>query len=128
MGSFAHDQERGRPERLHREGPLQARGAGPGETKTARFLLEVKKGYKGDTFPLKLAIIDEPLEEFVTEKLELPVRDAPALALEPTKTMVKLAREDGAVRLAAAGRQAGGAGVERLACCPRWPWARASTR
>ena len=39
----------------------------------------MKKGYKGETFPLKLAIIDEPLEEFVTEKLEMPVSDAPAL-------------------------------------------------
>ncbi len=64
-----------------------------GETKTARFQLEVKKPYKGDTFPLKLAIIDEPLEEFVTEKLELPVLEAPALALEPTKTVVKLSEK-----------------------------------
>jgi len=47
----------------------------PGETKTARFQLEVKRGYHGDSFPLKLAIIDEPLEEFTTEKLNIPVKD-----------------------------------------------------
>jgi carboxyl-terminal processing protease len=50
----------------------------PGETKTARFQLEVKKGYNGSSFPLKLAIIDEPLEEFSTEKLQLQVGDAAA--------------------------------------------------
>jgi carboxyl-terminal processing protease len=62
----------------------------PGETKTARFQLEVKKGYKGETFPLKLAIIDEPLEEFVMEKLELPVRDAAVAAVEPKKGFVRV--------------------------------------
>jgi carboxyl-terminal processing protease len=63
----------------------------PGETKTARFQLEVKKGFKGDTFPLKLAIIDEPLEEFVMDKLELPVRDGAVAAMEPKKTSVRVA-------------------------------------
>ncbi|AEI65345.1 MXAN_5808 family serine peptidase [Corallococcus macrosporus] len=63
----------------------------PGETKTAKFQLEVKKGFKGETFPLKLAIIDEPLEEFVMEKLELPVTDAPVAKLEAKKGFVRLA-------------------------------------
>ncbi|WP_163783239.1 MXAN_5808 family serine peptidase [Myxococcus vastator] len=62
----------------------------PGETKTARFQLEVKKGFKGNTFPLKLAIIDEPLEEFVMEKLELPVTDAAVATMEPKKGFVRL--------------------------------------
>jgi len=65
----------------------------PGETKTARLQFEVKKPYKGDTFPLKLIIRDESLEAFVTEKLELPVLDAPALTLEPTKSVVKLSEK-----------------------------------
>ena len=56
----------------------------PGETKTARFTLEVKKAYKNDTFPIKLAIIDEPLEEFTTEKLEIPVDDQ-GVSLEKSK-------------------------------------------
>ncbi|MCP3101074.1 S41 family peptidase [Myxococcus sp. K15C18031901] len=63
----------------------------PGETKTARFQVEVKKGYKGDTFPLKLAIIDEPLEEFVMEKMALPVKDAAVATLEPKKGSVRVA-------------------------------------
>ena len=61
----------------------------PGETKTARFQLEVKKGYVGDSFPLKLAIVDEPLEEFVTERLNLPLSDKP-YTVEPRKGMVRL--------------------------------------
>jgi carboxyl-terminal processing protease len=62
----------------------------PGETKTARFQVSLKKGFKGDTFPLKLAILDEPLEEFVLEKLELPVKDGPAATVEAKKGLVKL--------------------------------------
>ncbi len=61
----------------------------PGETKTARFQLEVKKGYVGDSFPLKLAVVDEPLEEFVTERLTLPLADKP-YPVEPKKGLVKL--------------------------------------
>lgn len=49
----------------------------PGETKTARFLLEVKKGYVGSTFQLKFAVVDVALEEFSTEKLELGVLEHP---------------------------------------------------
>ncbi len=65
---------------------------GPGETKTARFSLEVKKAYKGDDFNLKLAIIDEPLEEFTTEKLTIPVSEK-SVALAPAgkgKNVLKL--------------------------------------
>jgi carboxyl-terminal processing protease len=65
----------------------------PGETKTARLQFEVKKAYKGDTFPLKLIIRDEMLEAFLAEKLELQVLDGPALALEPAKTVVKVAEK-----------------------------------
>jgi carboxyl-terminal processing protease len=61
----------------------------PGETKTARFQLEVKKGYKNSEFGLKLAIIDEPLEEYTADKLELPVApDGPTLTFEPRKGSV----------------------------------------
>jgi carboxyl-terminal processing protease len=61
----------------------------PGETKTARFQLEVKKGYVGDSFPLKLAVIDEPIEEFATERLNLPLSDK-AYPVEARKGVVRL--------------------------------------
>ncbi|GEJ56739.1 MXAN_5808 family serine peptidase [Anaeromyxobacter diazotrophicus] len=45
----------------------------PGEVKTALLQLEVKKGLKPDTMPLRLMIVDEKLDEFVSERLEIPV-------------------------------------------------------
>jgi carboxyl-terminal processing protease len=65
----------------------------PGETKTARFQLEVKKAYKGDDFGLKLAIIDEPLDEFTADKLSIPVApegSVPA-SLEAKKSVIRVA-------------------------------------
>jgi carboxyl-terminal processing protease len=65
---------------------------GIGETKTARFNLQVKRGWKGKDFPLRLAVIDEPLEEYTAEKLSIPVasEDAPPIAFEVKKGTVKL--------------------------------------
>ena len=65
----------------------------PGETRTAKFDLQVKKGWKGTSAPLKLVIIDEPLEEFTADKIEIPVAkdDATPLAFEPSKATIKLA-------------------------------------
>ena len=61
----------------------------PGETKSARFQLEVKKGYKAQDFNLRFAVIDEPLEEYTADKLTLPVAaDGPALTFEPRKNAV----------------------------------------
>jgi carboxyl-terminal processing protease len=45
----------------------------PGEVKTALLSLEVKKGFKPETVPLRLQVVDEKLDEFVSEKVELPV-------------------------------------------------------
>jgi carboxyl-terminal processing protease len=50
----------------------------PGETKSALLQLEIKKGGKGETAPLRLMIVDEKLDEFVAERLELPLRDGKA--------------------------------------------------
>jgi carboxyl-terminal processing protease len=45
----------------------------PGEAKSALLQLEVKKGLKADQVPLRVMIVDEKLDEFVSERLELPV-------------------------------------------------------
>jgi carboxyl-terminal processing protease len=68
---------------------------GPGETRTARFDLTVKKAYSGTDFGLRLAVIDEPLEEFSADRLSIPVADdgAPPLALEARKGVVRLAEK-----------------------------------
>ncbi|MBL9037388.1 MAG: PDZ domain-containing protein [Archangium sp.] len=64
----------------------------PGETRSAKFQLEVKKAYRGDEFGLVLAVIDEPLEEFTTDKVFIPVApdDAKPLAFDAAKQVVKL--------------------------------------
>ena len=45
----------------------------PGEVKSALLELEVKRGLKPDTMPLRLMIVDEKLDEYVSERLEIPV-------------------------------------------------------
>jgi carboxyl-terminal processing protease len=62
----------------------------PGQTQTARFSLEVKKGYTQDNFALKFAVVDEPLEEFATEKIVLKVADRNGV-VEPRHGVVRLA-------------------------------------
>ncbi len=78
LDSFAQIKNVVDPNVFIEKGRFKLGSMAPGETKTARFQLEVKKGYSGSSFPLKLAIIDEPLEEFSTEKLQLQVGDAAA--------------------------------------------------
>ncbi len=64
-----------------------------GDTRSARFQLEVKKGFKGDEFGLRYAVIDEPLEEFTADKIMIPVAPdgAPSPAFEPSKAVSRLA-------------------------------------
>ena len=45
----------------------------PGESKTATFSLTVKKAYQGDTYALKMAVVDEPMEEYLGDRIVLPV-------------------------------------------------------
>ena len=59
------------------KGRFQVGELAAGETKTARFLLQVKPGFKGESYPLELAIVDEPLEEFLSSKLDMPIADKP---------------------------------------------------
>ncbi|HEY7725289.1 MAG TPA: peptidase S41, partial [Anaeromyxobacteraceae bacterium] len=46
----------------------------PGESRTALLPFEVKKGLKADAVPLRIAVVDERLEEIAQERLDLPVR------------------------------------------------------
>jgi len=64
-----------------------------GETRSSRFLLEVKKGLRADEFPLKYAVIDEPLEEFTADKIMIPVapEGSPSITFEPSKLTSRIA-------------------------------------
>ncbi len=90
LDSFAQIKNVGDPNIFIEKGRFKIGELAPGETKTARFQLLVKKGYREDSFPLKLAIVDEPLEEFAMEKMVLPVTEEPTAKLEPKKKLVKL--------------------------------------
>ncbi|EPX58799.1 Carboxyl-terminal protease precursor [Cystobacter fuscus DSM 2262] len=91
LDSFAQIKNVGEPNIFIEKGRFKLGELAPGETKTARFQLAVKKPLKDDHFQLKLAILDEPLEELAMEKLELPVTDAPALKFDAKKGSVKVA-------------------------------------
>ncbi|BDG02733.1 MXAN_5808 family serine peptidase [Anaeromyxobacter oryzae] len=53
----------------------------PGEVKSATMEVELKRGSKSDTLPVRVAIFDEKTDEFVQEKLDLPVaKDEPVKA------------------------------------------------
>ncbi len=45
----------------------------PDEVKSAVLQLEVKKGLKADQVPLRVMVVDEKLDEFVSERLDIPV-------------------------------------------------------
>ncbi|MBM4378908.1 MAG: PDZ domain-containing protein [Deltaproteobacteria bacterium] len=90
LDSFAQIKNGGDQNIFIEKGRFKLGALDPGETKQARFTLQLKPGWKAETFPLKLAVLDEPLEEYCTEKLELPVEDKP-VQLEPVRGAVKLA-------------------------------------
>ncbi len=48
----------------------------PGEVKSAVLQLEVKKGLEDDLMPLRVMVVDEKSDEYVSERLEYPVTDA----------------------------------------------------
>jgi len=64
----------------------------PGEVKSALLQLEVKKGLKPDQMPLRVMVVDEKTDEYVSERLEIPV-----VAEEPARSTAM-----GAVRVTAA--------------------------
>jgi carboxyl-terminal processing protease len=90
LDSFAQIKNMGEPAIFIDKGRYKLGEIPPGETRTAKFQLTVKEEYKADSFALKLAIVDEPLEEFATEKLRLPVTEAPVAQLEPKQGTVRL--------------------------------------
>jgi carboxyl-terminal processing protease len=51
----------------------------PGEVKSAKMEVELRGGSKSDTLPVRVMIVDEKMDEFISEKLDWPVaKDAPA--------------------------------------------------
>ncbi len=73
----------------------------PGESREALMQLEVRKGLKADAVPLQVTVHDARSDEYVVEKLTLPVRpDAPARS--PARGAVRVAAAQAVVRAGAA--------------------------
>jgi carboxyl-terminal processing protease len=74
----------------------------PGESRAAAVQLEVRRGLRGDVVPLRLMIHDEKLDEFVSEKVDLPVK-AEGPSRTPARGSVRVAAAQALVRAGAAG-------------------------
>jgi carboxyl-terminal processing protease len=72
----------------------------PGETHNVTFELELHKGYGTEPLPLHVQIVDDKLDEFVTEKLLIPVAPA-TLKVQPLHAEVRV-EQGGPVLLNAA--------------------------
>ncbi|HYG68024.1 MAG TPA: peptidase S41, partial [Anaeromyxobacteraceae bacterium] len=69
----------------------------PGETKSARLELELKRGSKNAALPIRVMVVDEAMDEYVSEKLELPIAKATA-APEPATGVVRVQAAEAALR------------------------------
>jgi carboxyl-terminal processing protease len=94
LDTFAMIRNTGEPNIFIEKGRFKVGELEAGETKTARFSLEVKKALKPDEFGLRVNVLDEPLEEFLTDKLVVPVDPgASPIALDARKAVVKVAEK-----------------------------------
>ncbi len=61
----------------------------PGEVKSARMEVELKRGSKSETLPVRVEIVDTKMDEFVAEKLDWPVAKDEA-ARQPASGSVRV--------------------------------------
>ncbi len=72
----------------------------PGESKTAALQIEVKRGLKPDKLALQVLVADEKLDEYVAEKIDLPVAGE-AVARAPAPGAVRVAGGEAVLRAGA---------------------------
>ncbi len=72
----------------------------PGETKSASMEVELRRGSKSETLPVRVMIVDEKMDEYVSEKLDWPIaKDEPAVAA--AKGSVRVEATDAVLRAGA---------------------------
>ncbi len=103
LSSFASLKDLGDEKIFIKKGRAKIGELKPGETKSVSFELELRDGYADASLPLRIGIIDDQLDEYVTEKLDVPVAPA-ALRWTPGHAEVRL--EAPATLLAAASASA----------------------
>jgi carboxyl-terminal processing protease len=62
----------------------------PGQSKSALFEFEVKPEYRGETAQVQLIVGDEPMDAYVTEKLDVPVSPKGEAPARPAFAAVKV--------------------------------------
>ncbi len=72
----------------------------PGDSKSTAMEVELRRGSKSEELPFRVQIVDEKMDEFVSEKLDWPVaKDEPAVA--PVKAMVRVDAAEAILRTGA---------------------------
>jgi carboxyl-terminal processing protease len=89
----------------------------PGEAKTASLEIDLRKGSKAETLPLRVAIVDEKNDEWTQEKVEFPIF-VDALAATPAKGAVKVEVGEALLRSGASASAAPIATARRGAILP----------
>ena len=69
----------------------------PGETRTASLQIDLRKGSKTETLPLRVAVVDEKNDEFTQEKVEFPIA-ADATATQPAKGSIRIEAAEAILR------------------------------
>ena len=77
-------------------GPLK-----PGESKTASMEVELRRGSKSEELPFRVQIVDEKMDEFVSEKLDWPVTNDER-AVAPARGSVRIEAPEAVLRTGAA--------------------------
>jgi carboxyl-terminal processing protease len=77
-------------------GPLK-----PGESKTASMEVELRRGSKSEELPFRVQIVDEKMDEFVSEKLDWPVANDER-AVAPARGAVRIDAAEAVLRTGAA--------------------------
>jgi len=72
----------------------------PGESKTATMQIELRRGSKTETLPLRVAIVDEKSDEWTQEKVEIPIA-ADALPALPARGAIRVEAQEALLRAGA---------------------------
>ena len=89
----------------------------PGETRTASLQIDLRKGSKTETLPLRVAVVDEKNDEFTQEKVELPIA-ADATSTQPAKGSIRVEAAEAILRSGASASAAPIATAKRGAILP----------
>lgn len=76
-----------------------------GEVKSANLEMELKPGSKNDTLPVRVMVVDEKMDEYVSEKLDLPIARS-ALTATPATGVVRIQAQEALLRTGASASSA----------------------